>query len=451
MAKKIIQDIIVNKDPKGQRTSVCIVSEVKETSRKNIEDKPIWISQKKRGEDIFSTTFSSIPDDSENISSKSRRAIWITAVVFCLVALFLISTLFSVAEIKVYPKENLVDLNDSYTITKDSSNSFIPFEVVQVEKTLSKKVEPDSEEQVSIKAVGKAYIYNEYGTEKQRLIANTRLETLDGLIYKIKTSVDVPGYTMEGNKKIPGRIEAEIIADEAGEKYNTKVSDLKGDFTIPGLKDSPTKYEKFYGRLSSDVSGGYIGLMKKVSEEKKGVYKKELRDALSVELIKEFSVQKPKGYVFFENVKFIEFDDSISGEVSLENEVSEKGVLEVIVFDENKLGLYLATDKIKEFESGDVYPVFLDGIIAEVKGKTNKPWTENSLTLNLQGQVRIVRKVDEEKLKDFVKGMRKSTVGVLISSEFSEEIGKISINLRPQWNLSLPKKAENIKVRVILE
>ncbi len=451
MAKKIIQDIIVNKDAKGLRTSVCVVSQIKETTNKKIEDKPIWISEKKRGEDVFSTTLSSSPRENEPTNGGSRKAIWIVAVVFCIAAIFLLSSLFSTAEIKVYPNNDVVELNDSYVISKDSDTKLIPFEIVQVEKTLSKKVTPDSEGPVSLKATGKAFIFNSYSTEKQRLIANTRLATTDGLVYRIKTSVDVPGFTMDGSKKIPGKIAVDFIADEAGEKYNMQISDLKGDFSIPGLKDSPKKYEGFYGRLSSDITGGFTGVVKQVSEEKKAVYTKELRDALSTELIKEFSTKKPKGYVFFENIKYVEFDNSISGKVSSENEVSEKGTLKVFVFNENKLASYLATEKIKGFEKGDVYPVFSGNIVTELKSKTDKPWLEDTLTLNLQGQVKIVKSVSEEKLKDFVKGMRKSSVGVLISSEFSTEIEKISINLRPQWNLSLPKKAENIKVRVVLD
>jgi hypothetical protein len=452
MAKKIIQDIIVNKDPKGNRTSICVVSQIKETASKKIEeDKPIWISQKKRGEDVFSTTFASIPQGAENITPRSRKAMWIIAVVVCLVAVFLLSSLFSTAEIRVYPNSNSVELDDTLKISKDSENSSIPFEIVQVEKTVSKKVDPDSEQQSSIKAVGKAFIFNEYSTSKQRLIVNTRLETSDGLIYKIKQSVDVPGFKMEGDKKIPGKIEVEIIADEAGEKYNMKVSDLKGDFTIPGLKDSKSKYEGFYGRLSSDIKGGYIGLVKTVSDEKKETYKNELRSTLSTELIKEFSANVPKGYVYFENVKYIEYDNSVSGIVSMENELSEKATLRVFVFDEKKLASYIAVNKIEGYESGEVYPIFTNDVVVQLKAKTEKPWEEESLSLDIQGQVKIIKKVDEDRLKKFVVGMRKSTVGVLISSEFSDEIEKISINLRPQWNLSLPKKAENIKVRVVLE
>lgn len=451
MAKKIIQDIIVNKDPKGLRTSVCIVSQVKETTAKKIEDKPIWISQKKKGEDVFSTSFSAVSQEKEEISNKSRKAIWILAVVFCLFAVFLLSSLFSTAEIKIYPKEDTIQLDNSYTISKDPTTSFVPLEIIQVEKTMSKIVEPDSEGEVRMKATGKAFIYNEYSTSKQRLIVNTRLETPEGLIYRIKQSVDVPGFKMEGNKKIPGKIEVEIIADEAGEKFNMKVSDLKGDFTIPGLKDSKSKYEGFYGRLSSDITGGYVGLLKKISDEKKEVNKKELRDAISIGLIKEFSSNIPEGYIYFKDIKVIEFDETISGKVSLENELSEKGILKVMVFDEKKIAYYIASKSIEGFDDTNIYPVFSDDIIASIKGKTEKPWTEDTLTLNLIGQVRIIKNVNEQALKDFVKGMRKSTVGMLISSQFSDQIEKVSISLRPQWNLSLPKKAENIKVRVMLE
>lgn len=453
MAKKIIQDIIVNKDPKGIKTSVCVVSEIKEaTNKKKVEDTPIWVSQKKRGEDVFLTSFSSSNSSPEKINNRGRKFLWFLAVSLVIVVIFLISTMFSTAEITVYPKSVSVDVNNDIKISKSPLSTGLPYEIIQIEKTLSKSVEPDGEEQVSIKAVGKAFIYNEYSTSNQRFIINTRLESSDGLIYKIKQSADVPGYRMEGNKKIPGRVEVEIIADEAGEKYNMKVSDLKGDFTIPGLKEIKTKYKDFYARLSSDVIGGYVGPRKIVSEDKKKEYKDTLRDMVRTELVKDFASNLPKGYITFDSLKEIDFDENISGIVSVDNTLSEKGILKALVFNEEKIASYI--ESLKELvneDNGTVYPVFPEDFSVTVKGDAQNLWDKNELIINLSGSLKIVRKIDEEKLKNFISGVRKSTVGVLISSQFPNDVEKTSIIVSPQWNLSLPKKAENIKVRVVLE
>jgi len=58
-------------------------------------------------------------------------------------------------------------------------------------------------------------------------------------MYRIDSSVIIPGYQKVNGKIIPGSIEATVYADQAGDGYNLKLADLTGDFSIPGFKGDP--------------------------------------------------------------------------------------------------------------------------------------------------------------------------------------------------------------------
>ena len=102
-------------------------------------------------------------------------------------------------------------------------------------------------------ASGKITVYNNYSSAPQKLIANTRFQTSDGKIYRIKGAISVPGM---------GVTEATVYADRAGEEYNIGPA----DFTIPGLKGGP-RFEKVFAKSKSAMSGGTSGNVRIVKKE----------------------------------------------------------------------------------------------------------------------------------------------------------------------------------------
>lgn len=443
MARKLIQDIIVKKNKDGAKTTVCVVSTVRNSEEDVHNERPIWVSTKKKNTEVYETAFGKEP-----VHNNGRKILWLLAVLMVAILVFVISSLFSSAEVTVIPDSHVIELNTSFKISKDPALADLTYDVVQLERSATRSVVPDSEENVERKATGKAILYNEYSDTKQRLKVNTRLEAANGLTYRIRDSIDVPGYKIVGGKKVPGSIEVNIIADEAGEKFNLKMTDLKGDFTIPGLKATP-RYEKFYARLSSDISGGFIGMMKIVSDEKMSVYKKEIGDQLTAELLKEFISKKPDGYIYFNDLALMKFDDN-EMQISETNEITEKAVLMMPIFESSKIASVIAKQNIKDFAGEPVYPLFDEGVFTSITGRTIDPMNEDTQYLNLKGTLKIVRSFDIEKMKALVAGVKKSAVEMLVNSEFGEEIKNVSINVRPQWNLSLPKNINDIKVNIAI-
>lgn len=315
MAQKIIQDIYVVKKSirmikksdvrdgfyAGEKKLSKEAKKEKEAEKETVSDFVRKLNSKTHKENPVEekTEDTYEPDEfieeDKHIEKSSYMFLWIVCIISVATLLFFLSSIFSTATIIITPRSEKVSLNDTYNITTDKaiSSSTLHYELMTINKDLSKTLETDGEEYVEKKATGKAILYNNFSTVSQRLINNTRLETKSGLTYRIRESVEIPGIKTVAGVKTPGSVEVDIIADMPGDKYNMDLEDLKGDFSIPGFKGS-TKYTAFYGRLSSDVTGGFIGNMKKVSEEKLISARSEIKESLNADLIKEVFAKKTR-------------------------------------------------------------------------------------------------------------------------------------------------------------
>ena len=101
------------------------------------------------------------------------------------------------------------------------------------------------------KASGTLTIINAFSEAPQSLVATTRFETSDGKIYRLIDGVTIPGMTTVEGKVVPGRIDARVIADMAGEKFNLSA----GTLSIPGFKGG-AKFDKITAEVKSALTGG---------------------------------------------------------------------------------------------------------------------------------------------------------------------------------------------------
>jgi len=445
MAKKIIQDIIVNKNNfKPVRKDLVKEQSLPRSERLDNfnlkESLCVTTITKKR------TLLDQINEENNRSTKNSRLILWTVCVICVATLLFFIFSIFSTAKITITPKVEAVSLNDTYTAFASSSSQSsgeLYYDILTVEKELSKQLETDGEENVERKATGKAILYNNYSTSKQRLINNTRLQTADGLVYRIRESIDVPGYKTVNGVKTPGSVEVNIIADVAGEKYNMKVADLKGDFTIPGFKGLP-QYNSFYARLSSNISGGYIGLIKKVSDTKLTQGRQELKDTLKTDLIKYIYSTTSDAQIIFKDNYFVEYTDMPDSSDGSDYSIVEKAVIHAIVFDKKRLASFIANNKITNFDGSSVDVLWNDNILVSF-GSTTKPWIGDSLKPHFEGDVNVVWSYDSNKIVNEIKGQNKSIISEILK-EYDASVKQIEVNIKPQWLKTFPKNSSRIKV-----
>ncbi len=454
MSKKIIQDIYVVKKSirmikKSDVGNGFYSSRKKIHGNKNsIDDLTDKISEENDNKNIIDESDNNdyIIEEKKHVTKDSLMFLWIICIISIAVLLFMLSSMFATATLTITPKNQTLVLDDTYNITSDKniSTSTLHYDVMTITKDLSKTLQTDGEEYVERKATGKATLYNNFSTGNQRLIINTRLETKDGLIYKTRESVNIPGTTMVKGVKTPGSVEVEIIADDVGDKYNMKLSDFKGDFTIFGFKGTP-KYSAFYGRLNSDITGGFVGNVKKVSEEKLTAGRTELEDTLTADLIKEAYSKLPEQYILFKDNYYVQCDDLPDISEDKDYKISKECSINSIVFDKKVLSSFIASNNIKNFDNLGVDIIWKDQFSLSLQGTTNKPWNETYLKAKFSGPIQVVWSYDADEILSSIVGQDKSVLDFIIKNNQASLI-EVQATIRPPWKKAFPEKEKKIKI-----
>ncbi len=430
--RKIIQDIIIRKKYSVKDGEVSF-KKAEIYNEKSSQSKPV------KDPKIYQETVM-FGDKQKN---NSRVLIWSVSVISLIALFFVFSYVFSSAEILITPKTEKISLSNTWPIMSDKNADGLHYQIISLTQNLTKGLVTDGEEYVEKKATGKVIVYNNYSSQTQRLISNTRLQALSGLIYRVRDSAEVPGYKIVKGVKTPGSVEIDIIADSAGDKFNMKLSDFKGDFKIPGFKGSP-KYNDFYGRLNSDVTGGFIGNVKKVSPDTVSVGRDELKKNLSESLLKSIYASLPDSSVVFKDNYFIQYSELPDDSSGKDLKINEEGVIHAIAFDRDELANYIAKQKIKSFDGGKVELVF-SGITATTSGNTDRQWLENSLKLSISGNSMLVWKYNENAILQKIIGNKKSIV-TLIAKENKNSIVSIVARIQPMWFTTFPTAIKKIQV-----
>lgn len=214
---------------------------------------------------------------------------------------------------------------DADTASLAGNTITLPGVLLSEKKNITQTFPASDKGYVTRKATGKITIYNAFDTNPQTLVANTRFETPDGKIFRITGQVVVPGGTKTGGTLTPGSVEANVVADEAGESYNIGPVSR---FTIPGFKGSP-RYEGFYATSTLAMSGGFVGETKKPTATDISA----AREAAKAALLE--SLQTAMGFTVPEDVVIIpEFTDLVITDEQVDENVNESGEFTVTVYGE---------------------------------------------------------------------------------------------------------------------
>jgi len=330
----------------------------------------------------------------------------------------------SSAQILIYPKQSTQQIDT--TVPVESSSIVVQTQISQTE-TVS--VEATSEQQVENIASGKIKVANLYSEEPQEIVKNTRFESPAGLIYRIKNPLTIPGFVTKGGEKVAGTIEVEVYADKAGEEYNIS----KTNFTIPGFKQSD-QFTQITAESVTDMSGGYVGIKKVVSEIEREEANQQLREKLTQKfsqepMISENNVVIPDG----STISFGELKDTVEGNTVIFSLTAD---LVAYSFKRQELSNFIGQNNVSDSSNTNVFDVDLSDL----------RFTIDSKTIQINGTSSIVWITDIDKLKKEISGKKKSEVPTIVNSYNS--FSKADIDLKPFWKTSFPKNAEKIEVRV---
>jgi hypothetical protein len=380
---------------------------------------------------------------------KSKSLIYAIAIFILIVGGGLLaSALMGGADVTVYPRHREPNVNAVFEAMKTPKTGELAYEIMTLEAEGEKQVTASGEEEVTSQAVGTIFIYNAQQTDPVRLVTNTRFESPEGFIYKIKDSAIVPGYTMDGGKKVPGVTTAEVYADEVGEQYNINPS----KFTIPGFKGD-AEYTTIYAESTSAFTGGFNGKKFIIDDAELQVAQQALRTELRNSLLERIEGEKPAGFVLFKDAVTFTYESLPSVEYG-ENlaTIKEKVLLRIPLFKEDNFAEFIAQATVPGYEQVPVRISNLDTFtFAYTSATTSSSDISNStsISFNLTGQPQIIWKYDAEKLKaDLVNANKTALTSILGAYPAIEKANAV---IRPFWKTKFPTKISEIKIIEVIE
>lgn len=373
----------------------------------------------------------------------SRIVLWGIAFVSLVVLIMGVSAIFTSTTFEIIPQTEFVTIDQDITAYREAHGTTpsLLYTVMTVNREATRSVDATGEEMVSKTASGKIVIYNNYSTVSQRLIKNTRFETADGLIFRIRDPLTIPGAKKVSGELVPGSVEAVVYADQPGEKYNIGLS----DFTIPGFKGDP-RYTTFYARSKSPFSGGYVGVVKKVDPVVRAETIQELKDKLTKEIEAEALAEKPEGFVLYDKARFVTFTELTDTTVDGKAVIGLQATLSGIILDERQLAQAIATSIVRGYNDEPVYSPDISKLNFFLNRDKVKLDTDKELTFHLSGQTRIVYAVDDDVFVASVLGKELSALPeVLKQYPFIVNVKPIP---RPFWARTIPVEADQIHIKI---
>jgi hypothetical protein len=392
--------------------------------------------------------------------SDERRFPWLIVALgigaIIVLSSFILSLVFAGATVTVYPKQETVAVSAEFAATQGSGA--LPFERMQLERTTESTLVALEEEEVEERARGTITIFNEYSETPQRLIKNTRFESPQGFIYRIRSSVEVPGKETDGT---PGEIDVEVFAEEPGEDYNSEAT----EFTIPGFEGLPQE-GNVYARSVTPLSGGFAGLKRTVDEAERAtaisVMETKLKDELLAEAFSEST--SVNAYTLFRDAVFFSFEtqpDQLASDDKVI--VSVKGTLHGILLEEDVLAREIARATIAGYDGTAIRidnPEDINVAIRTVetteeeREANTSPLTASEVQVSVSGKARLVWEFNSEQLAVDLAGKEKEAMyatgdqGVLSGYP---GIDRAEASVRPFWKGTFPEESKDIAVVTVLD
>lgn len=414
----------------------------------SLETSPIFEKMKRhnKARESFSDEFDATK---KNGGGKLFGKIAIIFSALLLIGSFLYGIFFYDAVLTISLKHADVATESQEIVAGGTGAEAIAFQLMTLSEEDSAGLTATGEKNVSNKASGKIVVYNTFGAQSQPLIKNTRFQSPDGKIYRIRDSVVIPGQKVVDGKTVPGSLDLDVYADAAGADYNIGLV----DFTIPGFKGSP-RYEKFYGRSKTPMTGGFSGAMKVVSPEDVQKAKDTLMEGLKDKLFTEALAQKPKGTVLYKDAVFYTFTDSMdnsaAGEDNKTVKLTLKGSLTATLFNAEVLSKRIVKLSLAEVDASPNDRILVTNI--EELGFTLKnPVSEalkegDTFTFMLTGDAHAVWQVDTLALASKLAGIKKADYKNVFAD--FPGIEKANARIRPFWKTKFPSDVTKIQVEV---
>jgi hypothetical protein len=404
-------------------------------------------SEQRRREPESVEDIPSIVIDDGNKSSKNRLVLSVVLFVVIVGSAIGLSALMGKTELTLYPEFRQPNVSAEFTAYPDKRADALSYEIMTLEATGERQVKATGQIQVEQQTTGMIEIVKTTpGAE--RLIKNTRFRSPDGLVFRIQESVVVPGAVNDGSGgSVPGTIQAEVFAEEAGEEYNLVAGT---QFDVPGFKEGgfTDLYNGISARNPATFTGGFNGPQFQIDESELSTARQALQMELRDNLLTRIDSEKPADFVAFKDAVAITYNQLPAVEYGQDLvTIKEQALLQIPLFQEIEFGSFIAKETVATYDGGDVR---VDDP-GELKFNYTNPTTsvsvianEPALEFRLTGKPLLIWEYDAVKLTKDIAGLPKTSINNAITAYGGIRAAKVHIT--PFWQQTFPENSEDIIV-----
>lgn len=373
--------------------------------------------------------------------SKTMLVLLVLVIALGIVAAAL-SVIFSSGTIIVKPKSVNVNLNKIALSAREKPLAGeLGYQTLSLSDMATTSVPAVQGAVVEKRASGTIILYNNISTQSQKILANTRLSNTKGLIYLTTTTVTIPGQKIVAGKLVPGSIKVGVIASAPGSQYNASLIDLTGDFKVVAYQGGP-KYTKVYGRLATDLTGGYSGKIVTPDAKATPIEISALKKSAEARLLVEARNLVPKDYILYDPAYRMSYEIIPPiAEGTNRAVIGVKSLYTGYIFKQDALVKSFARDALAQFPTGSST---FSGL--ETLSFSFATSTADKISFTLNGSMKIIGIVPVDAFIKDMTGIRLEDSAQIIKKY--KTISSAYAKIFPMWMRSLPDKAERIKVEI---
>jgi len=249
----------------------------------------------------------------------------------------------------------------------------------------------------------------------------------------------IPGAQVKDGNIVPAKIEANIVADEAGPAYNLgPISKL----TIPGFKGTP-KYNGFYGVFDQPTTGGFVGQKPVPTEEDIKNAKSKIVDILTTSLKNNFLANYPQDFKILDgaseiNIARLSVNENMDANGNFS--VFAEGNMRAVAFKEADIKSLLNSLATKD------NPVLVFGELKLDYSLVTADFKEGKLSFFLSAQGVLKPDFSADDFKSKILSQKVEDVRLLIAG--LQGLSDARVSVWPIWLRRLPSRPNHIQVLV---
>lgn len=378
----------------------------------------------------------------------------INSKVFSLFILIILSTVVLIiafilprADISIVLKSEGISYNFEFLTDEtldniDFANNKIPLEKIEIIGQESGEYPTKGKKHLQEKASGEITVFNEYSSNPQRIVANTRFLSKDSnKLFKVKEAVTIPGFSRVEGVDVPGQVKIMVYADKIGEDYNIGNS----SFYLPGLQGT-AKYTSIYARSIKPISGGIDREVSYFSESDYITAKENLLKLAKEKNASDFESKISDRSILLEETKK---DEDIEIETNVEvGDIADKFEMKITV-----------KNSVVTINREDLEKIIDEKIVSKLDA--NKSLLENSriynvheIVINDDDQINIfvdvkqnvIENIDVDNLKFEI--VNKDEENLKSYFRNIDGIKSTDISLWPFWVKKIPSSYEKINITI---